>query len=280
MNGVIMPWSQLFLIHLLLALPLASQDYIQEWEGKNSNRKLIRDWVNESDCLNANFDSDYLNKVFTPCIDRKEVSVIFEIGSRDAIDAIGLAEFYKAPVYAFECYPDAIEVAKYNIGNNPNVHLIELAAWNENTSLTFHPVVAGGEECLPGASSIFQIDPEGPFKSSLKQDKIEVQATRLDDWMDKNRINQIDFLCIDVQGASLQVLQGLGSKINNVKYIIAEVETEKYYIGQSLSDEVVKYLESCNFVPMRKTDLAQWGFPGVWNFLFIKKDYVKTESNF
>lgn len=265
----------LLIIFLLFNSPLLARNYISSWEGKDVERKLIREWVNHSDCLKARFESDYLNHVFTPLIDRSEVSIIFEIGSRDAIDAIGLSQYYKAPVYAFECYPEAIDVCKYNIGNNPNIHLIEMAVWNKNTNLVFRPVIPGGTEFLLGASSVFPIDPQGPFKSTLLQGEVDVQATRLDDWMDKSNIEHLDLLCIDVQGATLEVLQGLGSKLSLVKYIIAEVETEKYYVGQSLSFEVTKYLSQFDFIPVRQIDLAQWGFKGVLNVLYVKKSYVK-----
>ena len=133
--------SKPLFIHIIIPIificPILSQNYVSTWEDINIERKLIREWVNHSDCLNARFESDYLNQVFTPLIERSEVSIIFEIGSRDAIDAIGLSQYYKAPVYAFECYPEAIDVCKLNIGKNPNIHLIEMAVWNKNTNLVF-----------------------------------------------------------------------------------------------------------------------------------------------
>ena len=254
-----------------------SEGYI-EWNPKDPKKFLTREWVKLEDCLKANFDSDYINHVFAPHINPDEVNVIFEVGSRDAIDAIALSEYFSSPVYAFECHPDAIEVCKKNIGDNQNVQLINSAVWNIDGEIAFHPVIPGGEEYLLGASSIFPIDSSGPFGNSQLQEEIRVTACRLDTWIKSNNISPPDLLCLDVQGGTLQVLKGLGEYLQNVKYIIAEVESERYYEGQSLVDKVLDHIIPYGFHPVAMIDLSKWGFPGVMNVLFIKKDIIRDHN--
>jgi hypothetical protein len=45
---------------------------------------------------------------FKNFINKDDVRVIFELGSRDLNDAVELIEYYNAKVYAFECNPDCI----------------------------------------------------------------------------------------------------------------------------------------------------------------------------
>ena len=270
--------NAVFLALILALIDAYASEEFTEWSPKNHQKFLIREWVKLEDCLEANFDSDYINHVFAPHINPNEVNLIFEIGSRDAIDAIALSEYFTSPVYAFECHPDAVEVCKGNIGENPNVHLINSSVWDIDGEITFHPVIPDGEEYLLGASSIFPIDSSGPFGNSQLQKEICVNACRLDTWIKSNNLSSPDLLCIDVQGGTLQVLKSLGGYLHNVKYIIAEVESKRYYEGQALVNEVLDYIIPYSFQPVAMIDLSKWGFPGVMNVLFIKHDILGTQT--
>lgn len=254
----------------LLALP---QEYKENWPEKYSSRLLIRDWACQKDILDEGCPSDYLNMLFGSLLSKNQISVILEVGSRDAIDALCLSEYFKAHVYSFECNPEALQICKHNIGENPNITLIPYAVWNRASSLSFFPIIAAGQDLLIGLSSLFRLDPIGPVENTQKQREITVEAIRLDEWMEEEKINQADLLCIDVQGGTLQVLQGLGEKLSDVKYIIAEVEYQQYYLDQVLYPEIEAYLSSYGFIPM-----AQMFHSGrckdVADTLFIRKDLI------
>lgn len=57
----------------------------------------------------------YLDTVFTDKINKNEVSTIFELGSRDLVDANKLSKFYNSVVFAFECNPDCLKICEENI---------------------------------------------------------------------------------------------------------------------------------------------------------------------
>lgn len=190
---------------------------------------------------------DYLSPVFTSHIDKNKVSVILEIGSRDCIDALDLSRFYEADVFAFECNPQAIEICRHNIGGHPHVKLVPLAAWNQTAQLAFFPTIPGGALCVIGTSSLFKFDPQGPVRNSQIQGEITVQAVRLDEWLEAENISNVDLVCIDAQGATLQILQGLEKRLPQIKYIIAEAEYQRYYLGEALYPEIVEYLKQQGF---------------------------------
>jgi FkbM family methyltransferase len=170
----------------------------------------------------------YLDKKCKKFIDKNEVDVLFEIGSRDCLDAIALNEFYNKKVYSFECNPASIELCKQNLIEqritNDRVELFEIAVFNENKNIDFHPVVSS----KIGVSSVFKISKDFQLKKFKRErhaqgEKITVPAVRLDTFMLANNLDRIDLLCMDLQGAELMALEGLGEKLKKVKYIMTRV---------------------------------------------------------
>ena len=51
---------------------------------------------------------------------------------------------------------------------------------------------------------------------------IDIQIIRLDEYLNNNSIEYINFMKIDTEGYELDVLKGLGTKIHNVQYIMFE----------------------------------------------------------
>lgn len=183
-------------------------------------------------------------------IDPDEINSIFEVGSRDALDALRLGYHYKCPVYAFECNPEALEICRFNVKNYPYVTVIPLACWNETKELEFHPVIQSHGGALPvniGGSSLLLTRPDGVDSHHKQGAPIKVHAVRLDEWMDKNNIAQVDLICMDTQGTTLQVLKGLGSRIKTVKYIIAECYVQPAFFGEALYPEIAAWLETEGF---------------------------------
>lgn len=66
-----------------------------------------------------------------------------------------------------------------------------------------------------------------PSECNIIIKKVEVR--RLEDILSKLRINNVDLLKIDVEGAKPLALKGLGSKLFNVRKIIYEVSDKDEY---------------------------------------------------
>ena len=205
------------------------------------NQQIIRDRAGTG---------DYTSSTFTDHIDQDSTNIILEIGSRDAIDALKLSHFYNTHVFAFECNPYAIEICKYNIRGNPNITLVPLACWNESKDVSFHPVIGtkfGNTSYVNiGASSILELHPENSANPDIR-DEITVPAVRLNEWLALNNLDHIDLLCLDVEGATLQVLQGLGDSIKNVTYIITEIFHGDFYENQATAESIDTFLTEAGF---------------------------------
>jgi FkbM family methyltransferase len=186
-------------------------------------------------------DGVYLS--FASKINKDDIKTIFEIGSRDAKDAIELSQFFRCHVFAFECNPVAIQICRDNVRDNPNITVVPLGIWNTTGELPFYRVIHGNI----GASSFFRFNPGARnypdiVREGLIQREVKVPTIRLDEFLKSQNIDNIDLLCMDVQGAAFQVLESLGEELSKVKYIIVELEVHPVYAGEVLYQDIDNYL--------------------------------------
>jgi FkbM family methyltransferase len=208
----------------------------------------------------------YLNNV--KGINKKDIRLVFELGSRDALDSIELSQLFKCHVFTFECNPVAIDVCRRNIGSSPNITLVPMAVWNKSGPLSFYKVWEGeywGHKNV-GASSCFKFNPNAKnyadiVEEGLVQEEITVNAIRLDEFLEANQIDFIDLICMDVQGAAFQALEGLGQYLSKVKYIITELEVDPIYEGEVLYPAVDAFLTQRGFVRTSEAlrEPSRWG---------------------
>lgn len=194
--------------------------------------------------------SDYLVSTFTRHLDPARIRLVFEIGSRDGADAVLLSRTLDAQVHTFECNPLVLEMCRKNLAGHERVTLVERAAWKENGPIRFYPVVETRIAGVPtpvrvGASSCFRAKDD--YLEQYVQSDCFVEAVRIDDYCRQNNLAAPDLICMDVQGAALQVLQGMGKLLGSVRYIITELERKAIYHGQSLYTEVDLFLKRQGF---------------------------------
>ena len=91
-------------------------------------------------------------------------------------------------------------------------------------------------------------------------------------WLDY--FENIDLMCIDLQGYELNALKSLGSKLNNVKYIITECSISTTYINGVEFKELSDYLALYNFKYIRSNKYGS-KYPDV-----TKKYYAEFDSLF
>jgi FkbM family methyltransferase len=184
-------------------------------------KTFARDWS----------QSDYLNPSLLRLIDTTAIGTVFELGAHDGRDTIALAEKFDADIHAFECHPDMLPLARERIRAHPaaaRIRLVEKAVWDAETRIPFYPVVRtttaadGTEIDNPGASSCFRARDD--YHRRYEQSVTEVETIRLDVYFAAQNIRRINLLCMDIQGAALHALRGLGEHLRQVGYIQAELE--------------------------------------------------------
>lgn len=155
---------------------------------------------------------------------KKEEPVVWEVGSRDGKDGVELAKriysgqeswfWSKARVVTLEPNPDQAKMIEKLW---PEVEVIEVAASNEKGTAPF--MVYAGDQDAVGSSSLDLHWKEDDLPGHV----ITVKIDRLDNLIDDE---QIDIMKIDVEGYAMQVIEGLGDKLKQVK--VFHIETEKW----------------------------------------------------
>jgi FkbM family methyltransferase len=189
--------------------------------------------------------TDYFIEVAYKRFNPEDIKVIFDIGSRDRMESVELHNhFPNAKVYAFECNPLMIPVAKENTKSFSRITVVPKAVNEYDGTCTFFPIDTNDPDVgNPGASSIFETSED--FK--MEQKKIEVPCTRLDTFCSENNIDGIDLVWMDLQGAELLALKSMGEKLKTIKLIQSEVEFQEMFKGQDLFPEINDFFISNEF---------------------------------
>ena len=197
------------------------------------------------------------NFIFENYIKNENIKTIFELGSRDLIDAIKLYKKYNSKIYSFECSPDCLKECYKTIFDmddetKKNIELIEKAVCIENNLIDFYMFDVNKVNNI-GASSLlinnfsnrYYHDPD--LKKGMCQIKINVEGIRLDSFCMERKINNIDLIWMDLQGYELMALKSLGNYLKNVKYIYTECSINPTYINGVDFIELSEFLFENNF---------------------------------
>ena len=190
--------------------------------------------------------------------------VILDIGAADGADTVRYAEeFPSARVLAFEPLPYNVEELKRALeakGLLDRVTVFQVALSDTDGETDFW--VSGGEP--PDKLARLVGTAPGPrgwrYSSSMLEpldhlktfpwctfEREAVPTRRLDTLLPHEGIDRIDFAHVDVQGAELQVLRGMGALLEETGAVWLEVSDHELYRGQPLRHEVEEFMSSNGF---------------------------------
>ena len=175
---------------------------------------------------------------------------VFDIGGRGGIHRswnnfpIGLDYF------SFEPELDEFNSLSKEIGrkkDNTTFNVLDIAVAGKTEERTFY------QTNPPHCSSLYLINPESTVRYGktkvTKQTKIRCMS--IDDIVKKINVKP-EYLSIDAQGASLEIIKGASSVLNNcIKAIRCEYEWVEFYKSQPLIYELFPFLISNQFKLLR-----------------------------
>ena len=199
------------------------------------------------------WDKKFLDKV------NDDIKIIFEVGARYGDESIKLSTIFpQANIYSFECNPNTVDICKTKLQNIENIKFIPYGLGNSNIKLPFYSYLKNND----GASSFFKrIDSE---TTQVFNGYIDIKT--LSCFMQENNIDNIDLLCMDVQGFELNILKGAGDYLKKIKYIIMEEpkaiinttylpeNVHSKYINSPTSQEIREFMLENNFVELVRID--------------------------
>jgi FkbM family methyltransferase len=180
-----------------------------------------------------------------------EAPVILEVGCALFEDTKMLSNMYpKGRIFAFEPDPRNLYRIKGK-DKNTNVTLIEAAIGDHDGEATFH--LSDG---VPPPNWGFdkKVMPTWTYSSSLKKpvehlkeypwckfDKTaKVKVMKLDTFGDAHKIDKVDFLWADVQGAEDQMIAGGQKLLARTHFVFTEFSDRQLYEGQIGLDQILK----------------------------------------
>lgn len=237
---------------------------------KYVNNVSIHDYTSAP--YNAYFTFDFI-KFISDYINFDEIKTIFDIGSRDCMQSIELKKFIPhSKIWAFEGNPDLVDLCFKTTNNFEDIEVIPKVCSDYNGEITFNVVQNGNV----GASSILKVTNEGR-SSEWNQTEVTTECLRLDDFMDKIGLENVDMLWVDVQGAEKIVFDGLGEKLKNVKVINTEVGINTPLYENSINaEELTEYMDKIGF-----KNMITYYMDGVFEnndeveIIFINKKFLK-----
>jgi FkbM family methyltransferase len=100
---------------------------------------------------------------------------------------------------------------------------------------------------------------------------IPMEMYRIDTILSGADMSQYKLLNIDIQGAEMQALLGMGKMLAKFDYAILEINMKETYIGGALVGEVDKYMELFDFV---RAETGQWVGETWTDGFYIKRELI------
>lgn len=179
-----------------------------------------------------------------------EPEVIYDVGANIGMASLFYATHYpKARFFAFEPVPANFEVCRLNFSNLPRSEVFPWAIGSHSGTAAFE----FSEEDLRGGR--LQARPQ-PGDNSAKK-RIEVALVSIADLAAQKKLPPPDFLKIDVEGAELEVLEGMGEQAPRIRRLLVETH------GPELEAACRRWLQGHGFV-IRHSHEAAPGWAAIW----------------
>ena len=187
---------------------------------------------------------------------------VLHVGGHLGEEAPDYEELSWLPVIWIEANP--VLVGTLTAQLDPSNHsVIEAAVWDENgIALNFNVASNSASSSLLEFGSHSQSYPFITFDY-----EIPVLTFRLDSLIKESFMP--NFVNLDIQGAELRAIKGLGELLQKVDYILTEVNRKQVYLDCDLVTEIDIYLSQFGFVRV----LTRWNYLHGWGDAFyIRKD--------
>jgi FkbM family methyltransferase len=195
-----------------------------------------------------------------------EEVIIFDIGACEGESSLRYAsQFPNSRVYCFEPLPKNFERIQNNINtyHAKNIFANELCLSDKSGEVEFNVSSGTPKEYEDQkldwdfgnkSSSLLEKNEDVNVYDWLKfKEKITVKATTLKEFTEKEALNHIDFIHMDVQGAELMVLAGAGNFIESINNIWLEVEAVQIYKNQPVKKDIEQFFRSNGFTKVIDT---------------------------
>ena len=172
---------------------------------------------------------------------------ILELGVCDGAQSVELStRFPDARIYSFDASPRCAVDIRETIKGRDNITFNQLAVGDRDYDTVFK-MCEGLEHNQKGSGSLLPLAGRFGQSKGWRQVDVPVHVTRLDTWAAANDVQSVDLIWSDLQGCDYEALIGLGSLLDTVQAVYAEVMYSPIYEGQKLFGDVDMLLAGRGF---------------------------------
>lgn len=180
---------------------------------------------------------------------------VLHVGAHEAEEWEDYQRFGWGPVIWVEMLPEKAELLRTRFAGNKQTTVINAACWDEDGKrLPLFRANNGQSSSLLAPDHHLQAHPTVTFSTEGS-----MTTSRLDSLLPKQAT--FDFLNFDIQGAELNALKGLGSRLAHVSWAYLEINRKPLYAGCALLPDLDQFLAEQGFrrVVLRMAGNSGWG---------------------
>ena len=175
--------------------------------------------------------------------------IIFDVGAFDGETSKKYHKYFKSncDIYSFEPFEDSFQLLQKNIASAKNIKPFQMAIGAKDETNDFYV------NNFTATNSLLPASEEGlkTWDNDILVNKkiIKVPTMTIDSFLEKNKIEQVDILKLDTQGAEYLVLEGAEKSIRTgkIKMIISELIVMPSYENQKDLDEMLLLYKNYGF---------------------------------
>ena len=167
---------------------------------------------------------------------------VLHVGAHDGEEALNYSKYGWGPVIWVEMLPDKYEALRTRFEADPENSVLNAACWDvDGLQLPLFRASNGESSSLLKPQEHLISHPRITF---ARQEGIA--TSRLDSILPANA--RFDYISLDIQGAELRALLGMGVWLPKVKWACIEINTRRLYEGCAMLNELDAYLNEQGFV--------------------------------
>ncbi len=196
---------------------------------------------------------------------------ILHVGAHHAEEATQYESTGWFPVYWVDANGDALQQARKFCQMFPNFHhlFFQGLIWSSSGKILDFNIANNGQ-----SSSIYSLGTHKESYPDIGYTSVsKIKSISIEDLIPLRYF--FDFINLDIQGAELEAIKGLGNRIESVKYIYTEVNVKPVYKNISLVNEIDDYLSALGFVRVATYWQARVGWGDA---LYLHKSHIDKFS--
>lgn len=197
-----------------------------------------------------------------------EYPVILEAGAHIGRDTLKMIKLWpQAKIHAFEPVSNLYTLLVTNTRQYPSISTYPYALSNKSGAEPFY-ISSGASSAV---SSLFEPDQYIIDRPEVFFNQTTVTTLSLDDWARENKIDHVDFMWLDMQGAELKVLEASKIVFPTVRVIVLEANLTQRFKSVPLLDEVSSFMRDKGFIIVLQDPPKH----NKSNLLCVRKEFLK-----